>query len=198
MQKIAVNASAIDQNTNCPYLNVPVTVENVRTMTTADSGATTSILSPKLVSLLSLPITPVKGSIKLAASEIQVPRIGTVNKVNFCHNGIKTKHNFEIMEINHDLSDIIIGTDLMSKIGVGLTGLTTCWNTSNGPRKADPVLEENLEPNNSPYGSTDEHERFMQQLQLSIQPNEQIPLMSWCTVPESVIHLPTEKGQNSL
>jgi hypothetical protein len=195
--KIAVNASAIDQNTNCPYFNVPVTVENVRTMATVDSGATTSILSPKLVSLLSLPITPVKGSIKLAASEIQVPRIGTVNKVNFCHNGIKTKHNFEIMEINHDLSDIIIGTDLMTKIGIGLTGLATSWNTSSGPRKADPVLEENLEPNNSPYGSTDEHERFMQQLQLSIQANERIPLISWCTIPESVIHLPTEKGKTA-
>jgi hypothetical protein len=53
--------------------------------------------------LTSLPITPVKGSIKLAANEIQVPRIGTLNKVNFCHNGIKTKHNFDINDKNIDI-----------------------------------------------------------------------------------------------
>jgi hypothetical protein len=38
---------------------------------------------------------------------------------------------------------------------------------------------------------------LLQQLQLSIQANKRIPLISWCTVPESVIHLPTEKGKTT-
>jgi hypothetical protein len=197
--KIGINASSIEQDTNSPYFNVPVTVENVRTMATVDSGANKSILSPKLVSLLSLPITSPRGngSIQLAASKVEVPRIGTVNKVNFCHNGIKTIHDFEIMDLNRELSDVIIGTDLMGKVGLGLTGLATSWDTPSGPRKADPVLEENLEPNNSPYGSKSEHEHFMRKLQQSITANEKIPITTWCTVPESVIHLPTEKGKTA-
>lgn len=193
-KKIGVNASSVELVTNSKYYNVPVTLENNRIFATVDTGASASVLSPRIIKLLSLPITKVVGSINLAASDIHVPRIGTVNKVNFLHNGYQTVHDFEVMSVNEDLADCIIGTDLMDKVGLKLTGLATSWDTPTGPNKPDPIAVLEDEPNNSPYGSVEQQEYFEKELRPYLEANSNIPITSLCTVPESVIRLDTPKG----
>jgi hypothetical protein len=148
--KLGFNASLSENDTDPFYFNVPVTLESKRTWATVDSGCTASVVSLSLVRELSLPITKVNGSIRLAASGIEVPRIGIIKNINFVHNDFTVLHDFEVMDVNKDLAMVVIGTDLMGKVGLVIGGLATSWDTAVGPSKPDPILTEKLEPNESP------------------------------------------------
>ncbi|KAG0162040.1 hypothetical protein DFQ30_004276, partial [Apophysomyces sp. BC1015] len=184
-------------STDAPrYFHVPVTIESVRTWATIDSGATKSILAPSLVDKLDLKVRPTSGVIFLAAHDVSIPRTGYVEGICISHNGIAVSHDFEVFETNRDL-EVIIGTDLMSKIGISLSGLAVSWTMSNRPRTTDPILAEKDVPNSSPFGTKEQQENFLTAIQPYLEENAKIPTQSVCTIPESIIHLETPRGKTA-
>ncbi|KAJ8651366.1 hypothetical protein O0I10_013116 [Lichtheimia ornata] len=87
---------------------------------------------------------------------------------------------------------VTIGLDLMPKLGIAVTGLTTTWNTQ--PKEKHVTTNSDIpEPNNSPAGSHAERDAFFAIVQPTVDHNAQISIKdTFCTVPQSVIHLKTK------
>ncbi|KAG1537535.1 hypothetical protein G6F46_012782 [Rhizopus delemar] len=62
-------------------------------------------------------------------SDSTIKRIG-LTEVNIKCNGKSFNHTFEVMNLTND-HDMSIGTDFMSKLGIGLTGLPYKWDDMN-------------------------------------------------------------------
>ncbi|KAG0803948.1 hypothetical protein G6F20_013085 [Rhizopus arrhizus] len=104
--------------------------------------------------------------------------------------------------------DVLLGTDVLGKMNIGLTGVAYKYpgnedDYSNRLKEDAQFLNMNfdanneIEPNNSPYGTEDQQKQFMAYIQSAIDDNQSIPAGSFCTVPESVVELPMEKGAKS-
>jgi hypothetical protein len=120
-------------------------------------------------------------------------------KVTYINN-ISFDHKFELLDFNDNMPfDVLLGTDILCKMNIELTGVAVKWDDQNELETDE--LFKNLdldeceyEPNNSPYGTKEEQEMLMAAIDQAIKENQRISVTSFCTVPESVIKLPTKEG----
>ncbi|KAG1391545.1 hypothetical protein G6F60_012514 [Rhizopus arrhizus] len=160
---------------------------------------------PKLILLNK--IKQLSGSLNFASVNSSAKRIGKTEPLSLSYiNNITFKHEFELVNFNHDLEfDVLLGAEILPKMGIGLTGVAVNWNDGENVysknKQKDELFnslnidhDELYEPDNSPAGSSEERKAFMNIIQPSIDKNQKIPITSFCTIPESVVRLPTEKG----
>ncbi|KAG2217214.1 hypothetical protein INT45_013959, partial [Circinella minor] len=178
------------KNTKSYY--VPITLEGHDIFAFVDPGSTFTAITPGLCSSLSLDYTPCSGKIGMAAPGLNIDRIGFTNKTKIIHNGLTTFHNFEIMNLNCS-ADVSIGADLMPHIGIYLKGLAYCWHKPSIPSVPEPV--DMPEPDNSPAGTSVEHQLFMDKIKPFVQENINIPSHDFCTMPESMVYLNIPSGK---
>ncbi|EIE76889.1 hypothetical protein RO3G_01593 [Rhizopus delemar RA 99-880] len=118
-----------DEEDECE-INSPLNRMALDSITILDTGANFSSINKKFCFQNNFLIIPPKNNnvIKLADSDSTIKRIG-LTEVNIKCNGKSFNHTFEVMNLtnNHDMS---IGTDFMSKLGIGLTGLPYKWDDS--------------------------------------------------------------------
>lgn len=175
-------------------VKVPMYIENKPISALVDGGANFSAISLQFCKQNNIEIKSldVEGFIQLAQSEHKVKRIGTTPMLAIRYNGKHCTSQFEVMDLaqGHVAS---IGTDLMPVLGIGYYGLATCWDPPQQDDQEDP-FKDVLVPNEDPAGTPEEHALFMSKVQGSLFENAAIPKNSFCTVPESVIYLPTPKG----
>ena len=151
--------------------------------------------------------------IRLADSEKYVERIGTCTLSITCNNKTINK-TFEVMNLTTNQQEkytISIGTDYMHLIGIGISGLPVTWDdhdSKNQIREADrrynntselleSIKSENESQENCPACTPEEYEKAMQFIQSSIAQNQSIPKGSFCTIPESVVHLNTTPNKTA-
>lgn len=155
-------------------------------------------------------IKQLSGSLNFASVNSSAKRIGKTEPLSLSYiNNITFKHEFELVNFNHDLEfDVLLGAEILPKMGIGLTGVAVNWNDGENVysknKQKDELFnslnidhDELYEPDNSPAGSFEERKAFMNIIQPSIDKNQKIPITSFCTIPESVVRLPTEKGATS-
>ncbi|KAG2192009.1 hypothetical protein INT47_011526 [Mucor saturninus] len=188
-------AEDLYQKTNSLICFVPVTLGGHKIMALVDSGATTSIVSPSFLLKNKISFLPDKKIYKLAARGTTVTGLGITSPLTLVHNEITITHSFDVFELSYDHINVFIGSDLMNKVGIYLSGLATSWSGTNIPTNPDPILNEIDQPNNSPFGTKAEHESFMAAIQPLLKANARIPITSLCTVPEYVIRLDTPPGK---
>ncbi|KAG2192487.1 hypothetical protein INT47_002166 [Mucor saturninus] len=188
-------AEDLYQKTNSLICSVPVTLGGHKIMALVDSGATTSIVSPSFLLKNKISFLPDKKIYKLAARGTNVTRLGITSPLTLVHNGITITHSFDVFELSYDHITVFIGSDLMNKVGIYLSGLATSWSGTNRPTNPDPILNKIDQPNNSPFGTKAEYESFMAAIQPLLKANARIPITSLCTVPEFVIRLDTPPGK---
>ncbi|OAD71902.1 hypothetical protein PHYBLDRAFT_146881 [Phycomyces blakesleeanus NRRL 1555(-)] len=82
-------------------------------------------------------------------------------------NGHNFTHSFELMETNESDNDLILGQDIMPKLGIALAGVAIDWNTKNISQK--------------------QQEAFRKAIASYTVENKAIPKTSFCMVPEPVI-----------
>ena len=172
------------KNTKSYY--VPITLEGREIFAFVDPGSTFTAITPGLRSSLGLPYTACPGKIGMAAPGFSVDRIGHTNKTKIIHNGLTAFHNFEIMNLN-SAAEVSIGADLMPHISIYLKGLAYCWHKPSIPSIPEPV--DMPEPDNSPAGTSVEHQLFMDKIEPIIQENINIPSSDFYTMPESIVYL---------
>ncbi|KAG0858690.1 hypothetical protein G6F15_013841 [Rhizopus arrhizus] len=98
------------------------------------------------------------------------------------------------MDFNEDdKSNVILGLDILSHLGIALTGVAHNWDDNEAI--FDDSIDDTVKPNNSPAGTEHERTQFIEKIQPLLTENMNIPKDAFCTVPESIIHLPTEKGK---
>ncbi|KAG1328484.1 hypothetical protein G6F62_008123 [Rhizopus arrhizus] len=182
-------------------LYVPITIENIDTFALVDSGASFSSIDITFANKNNININNnVSGSIIFATNDNKSKRLGTTSKALSLIYGdnddalIHTSHIFEVLPLSFD-TDAVIGLDLMPKLNILITNLAV-----KHPNKKPAVkegIDDTPEPNNAPYGTNDQQINFMAAVRSDLDQNAQIPKNSFCTVPESIIHLDTEKNKTA-
>ena len=186
--------------TNDDSIMVPITLQNKNIMALLDTGASTSAINIDYVKANKLSVVPYTehmGDIILAVKNMKIPRIGKVEHLKIEHNNKTVHHTFEVMPLSEN-TQVVIGLDLMPKVGTAISGLATSWLKLTKTQE-DPVVpdHENDIPNNSPVGTQEEQNKFMEYIQPLLKENAMIPKSSFCTVPESVVELKTPEGVTS-
>ncbi|CEP15478.1 hypothetical protein [Parasitella parasitica] len=97
-------------------------------------------------------------------------------------------HRFEIIELDDDKTDVIQGFEILPKLGIALTGVAYNFDDN---VIFDDSINDALIPNNSPAGTLEQQAHFIKDIQPLLNANQRILKHSFCTVPESVIHLNT-------
>ncbi|OAD76006.1 hypothetical protein PHYBLDRAFT_165981 [Phycomyces blakesleeanus NRRL 1555(-)] len=180
-------------------LYVPIIVQSSRVWALVDSGANASFISPDLVSSLSLPITKCsskKQHIYLASENSLAEHLGTVENLSLSYMSCKLNHNFVVMSLALG-TQMSIGTDLMPRLGMAITNLATTWDDQKSDSLSENTPDDVPEPNKSPAGTSEEQKQFTEAIEQSIRSNKLIPKTSFCTIPESIIHIDTPEGVTS-
>lgn len=188
------------QKQSTESLLLPLTLQtNKQVLGILDTGANKSFITPTLLKELEeldsnfvINKKEVKNIIvSLAEKNSTANILGLVENVKIFYNGKHVVHSFLVMELAGN-TPVTVGLDLMTKLGISINGLTASWEEQ--PQNKEEKVDDSVEPNNSPFGSNTERENFFAVVQPSIEANKTIPKNSFCTVPESVIHLNMPEG----
>lgn len=147
-----------------------------------------------------------KNNIRLGDKFVSIKRIG-YSLINVKCNNKSVSKNFEVMNLSgpNDIFSISIGTDYMNLFGIGITGLPLTYDDLESSyklaeatkrfNKKSELLEalelENKNLEDSPACTEYELKEAMSFIQPFLNANQSIPKGSFCTIPESVVHLNT-------
>ena len=173
----------------------PILIQGERLSGLLDTGGEISAINASLCNKNNWTIVPRSGDIHFAGRGHLVKRVGTTQPLNIHYNGRNIIHTFEIMELQDD-TEVILGLDIMPKLGIALTGVATNWD-DNAQVASTEEDQDTPEPNNSPAGTAQQQSLFKNAIQPFLDANLSIPKDSFCTVPESIVHLPTSQGSTT-
>jgi transposase InsO family protein len=140
-------------------LHIPVTVNEHKVLALLDTGADRSAIDHRLLDRLSLPLMPMQGTVDSAFEDISVPLAGAT--------GVELRANDKVipctLEVIHDLRfPLILGMDLISKIGIQIRGLPhhfpACGPTPSGneSKRRSPTARPNTSATDSALKEADE------------------------------------------
>lgn len=182
--------------TNNPFsLYTPLLIQNNRAIGLVDTGSELSVMSKKFILLNKIPFVTNNNNaiLKLAGKNNTINRLGRTEPIEIKYNGKISTHTFEIIEFDdNDQTDVILGYEILPKLGIALTGVAHNFDDA---VIFDDSINDEVIPNKSPVGSVEQQEHFMKEIRPLLKINQSISKHSFCTVPESVIHLNTEKDK---
>ncbi|KAI8637097.1 hypothetical protein BD408DRAFT_67542, partial [Parasitella parasitica] len=132
--------------------------------------------------------------VQLAHQITTVPRIGTVS-LNLEYNKFNKHHLFEVFSFySEENVHVLLGMDILSKLGIGITGLVSQHGFQAGSKLPDPI-DDSIKPNEHPFGTEEERKPFVLKLNELLKWNSQIDMKNTqCNLPDSVIRLDTTPG----
>ena len=91
--------------------------------------------------------------------------------------------------------DILLGTDILTKLNVGLFGVQYDWIPNHIRNEAMNIniYQDDVVPNNCPYGTEEEQVKYKEAIKDALQKNAAIPPHSFCNLPEAIIRLPMKE-----
>ncbi|KAG1094667.1 hypothetical protein G6F40_012487 [Rhizopus arrhizus] len=107
-------------------LLTPIFIENVKLIGLIDTGSDVSFID--IISLnkkLKInKINKITGSYNFLSHDNEISRVGITDPLQFKYaNGIQFKHSLEVMKFKNEFEfDILLGTDILPKMNIGLTG----------------------------------------------------------------------------
>lgn len=172
---------------------LPIVVQDIETMALLDTGCSHSLVDKAFAKANKFHITPTTGSFTLAVDGMTAQRTGSIQNVKVTYGDRKFEHTFELIDLPDPKVPIYAGMDILSKMGIGITGLNSAWPSIIAPSEVDSTVvdPQKEEPNNSPAGTDAERKIFFDRIEPLIIKNKQIPTTSFCTLPESVVRLDT-------
>ena len=180
------------ENTRSYY--IPIFLEGHKFRALLDPGATHSTVSLSLCRQMGWKIASRSGHVHTAHKSTLIPRIGvTFNKLKVICNDKAIDHQFEVFDL-HGKADIAIGNDLKHHFGIYIGNLPYCWHRPGIPRDP-PTMPDEYIPNDSPVGTKEQHQSFMDAIAPYLDENAAIPKNAHCTMPEAVVRLPTPPGK---
>jgi len=179
---------------------VPILVQNVVCFGIVDTGATFSCITNEFFDYLGGRSHPGfcandgNGVVQLAHEVSTVPRVGSV-ELNLEYNRINKSHMFEVFSFySEENVHVLLGMDILSKIGIGISGLVSRHGFQTGPKLPDPI-DDSIKPNADPFGSEEDRAPFVKLLNVLLVENSQIDMKNTrCNLPDSTIQLDTKPG----
>jgi hypothetical protein len=192
-------APAMSSNSIC----VPLVVQNVLWFGLVDSGGIFSCVTKEFFTYLGGPslatYKSASGVVQLGHIDSSISRFGSVDLKLF-YNKYAITHNFEVFDFySSEKVHILLGMDILFKIGIGLTGLVSQHSTQVGPNKIpDPIDPDSVMPNDDPFfGIPEERFPFFEtMLKELLDFNSKIDMknISCSNLPNSEIRLTTKPG----
>ncbi|GJJ75097.1 hypothetical protein EMPS_07455 [Entomortierella parvispora] len=185
-----------DQNDNDKRLVVPIYFEGLQFEALIDSGATKSFIDKSLVEALKIEVSKARGNIFLGHKKMHVARTGVTEHIEVECNEHSLLASFELFDLQYPF---VIGMDLFNKLGFSIGGIAD--GRANAQTLPTPTPDEkpSVLPLETPIEElTDKLKKlkaqFMSEIQDSIKDNAQIPLDSYCTLPEMHVFLDVPDG----
>lgn len=188
-------------------LTTPILIEGKLLLGKVDSGSDVTCIKLESFSkkLKLNKIHNVSGSLQFLTSSDK--RVGKSDLLSFKYaNGIAFKHAVEIVKFDESFDfDVLLGKDILPKLGIALTGVAfrieELYKRSDNPGNDDQMFKSlnidnknQLEPDNSPAGSSLERDKFLSMIQDCLDLNQDIPVTAYCSMPEAIVELPTDKN----
>ncbi|KAG1121361.1 hypothetical protein G6F42_012503 [Rhizopus arrhizus] len=176
-------------------LYTPLLIQKIRAIGLVDTGSELSVISKKFILSNKIPFVTNNHNaiLKLAGKNNTINRVGRTEPIEISYNGKISTHTFEIIEFDDsDQTDAILGYEILPKLGIALTGVAHNFDDA---VVFDDSINDEVIPNNSPAGSIEDQRHFIEEIKPLLDANQLIPKHSFCTVPESVIHLNTVEGE---
>jgi len=174
-------------------LYTPILLQKTRALGLIDTGADFSVLNKSFLINNKIRFFSKNGLLNLAGRNNHVNRIGVTESIEICYNGKTSFHSFEIMDFDSsDKFDVILGNDILPQLGITLSGVAYKWDDT---KIFDDSIDDSVKLNESPAGSVTQHKSFISEITPYLDANQSIPKSTFCTIPESVVHLDTTPGK---
>jgi hypothetical protein len=182
------------------YICVPLVVQNVVCFGIVDTGSTFSCITNEFFESLGGRShagfrANLDNSVVQMAHEVStVPRVGSV-ELSLEYNRLNKIHMFEVFTFySEENVHVLLGMDILSKLGIGISGLVSRHGFQASPRLPDPI-DDSIKPNADPFGSDAARAPFVKLLNELLVENSQIDMKNTqCNLPDSIIRLDTKPG----
>lgn len=187
-------------SSSCILLDV--VVEGVPLVAVIDTGSNTTCVSTRALSKLDvaiIPAAPNDAPIQLAHADTLVRRIGVTSPVSIALGDKVISHYCEILDMPLGY-DLLVGLDTFYRLGLGIHGLPAgraIPSSFSAPMDYTDRVLVPASPSAQEASPTfvAKREEFMQGIRLLLEDNARIPRDSFCTLPASVVDLPTTPGK---
>ncbi|KAG2191531.1 hypothetical protein INT47_003618 [Mucor saturninus] len=213
MEKDSLNCKykELEQRNNPFKLITPIILNNRKLIAKIDTGSDITCINKYILDTTfdnKVLINKVSGSSNFLSldknkTDNKVQRIGKTEPMTIRYlNNMAFEHAFEVVEFSSVMEtefDILLGTDILSRLRIGLTGVAHCY--PKDINKEDAQFENvnfdtksNCNPEDTTYGSPEVQKKFMDHIQNSIDQNKLIKAGSFCTMKESIVHIPIKEN----
>jgi hypothetical protein len=200
-----------DSNKYAFRMLTPLLVNGIKLIGRVDTGSDITILDlnsfNKKLSFKNINSVPTSSTLQFLFNNSKVKSFGKTDllKIQYA-NGISFEHSMEILDFHKSFDfDVLLGKDILPKMNIGLTGVAFRLDgehkVSDNPDNDERIFESlniksenSSKPDESPYGTHSEIEKFLSSIKESLEKNKQIPVTAFCTMPEAVVSLPTKEG----
>lgn len=160
---------------------VPLLVQNVVCFGLVDTDATFSCITNEIFTYLGgtnlsgFEVAEDRSVVQLAHEVSTVPRLGSV-ALSLEYNRINTSHLFEVFSsYSNENVHVLLGMDILSKLGIDISGLVTRHGFQSGPKLPDPI-DDSIKLNADPFGSDSERAPYLKLLKGLLVENAQIDM----------------------
>ena len=193
---------------NAFNLLTPIIVQHKKLIGMIDTGSDVSFINMEILKNINInKINKLNGTYNFLSDNNDISRIGVTHPLHFKYaNGITFTHKLEVMKFNKGFGfDLLLGTDILSKMNIGLTGVAYKIEgefSHSDTVENDDLIFENINidrtckhvPDDSPAGTSIQRSEFFNTIKETLGKNLKISETSCCPMPESIIRLPTKDG----
>ncbi|SAM04409.1 hypothetical protein [Absidia glauca] len=182
----------LSHRANKPYI-FPLLLQNSRAYALLDTEADVSVISRSFIEVNKILIQPNSTCLNLAGKDNTLLTYGKSSPILVSFNNVTLKHQFEVIDLDdEDRIDCYIGDDLINLFNITVSNIPCHWPDQKlESTKENHNIDNPPEPNNSPAGTPEDHQEFMQAIQPYTDKNQTIPKTSFCPLDISIIRLET-------
>jgi len=178
-----------------------ITINNEKLVSMLDTGATVSLINKTYDfedrTIFDNIITP-SGILSFANKGSYTSRIGKTKPLEVKYKGKEPfHHRFEIIEMSDTKIPILIGRDLIPKLGIYIENIAYNFDEKEEIIYNDSVDDSLYKPNESKACSDAEYDAFMNKMKPYLEANKNINVHELCPLKEAIVHLKTPPNQVS-
>lgn len=178
-----------------------ITINNEKMVSMLDTGATISLINKTYdfedKSIFD-DIIPAQGRLSFVNKDSFAMRIGQTKPLAINYRGKNTfYHSFEIVEMPDAKIPILIGRDLIPKLGIYIENIAYNFDEKEEVIYNDSVDDTLYKPNETKACSELEYEAFMEIMRPYLEANQNINVHELCPLKEAIVYLNTPPHQTS-
>lgn len=179
-----------------PYSPFIVTINNEKLISILDTGSDISLINQAYNfedKSIFENIIPTQGTLSFVKKDSSCMRIGKTKLLEVVYRGRKPfLHSFEIIEMPNAHIPILLGRDLIPKLGIQITNTAHTFEEEEKIIFEDSIDEDVYIPNVTNACTEEEYDEFMKSMERYIKDNQNINIHELCPLEEAKVYLNTK------